>query len=48
MNIDVNRYNSINVNQRLSANQTTFQHNAASRRGVPYRDAASQQQFGKI
>ena len=47
VNIDVNRYNSINVNQRLSANQTTFQHNAASRRGVPYRDAASQQQFGK-
>ncbi|MDM0117944.1 DUF3300 domain-containing protein [Variovorax sp. J22R133] len=47
VNINVDRYNSINVNQRLSANQTTFQHNAASRRGVPYRDSASQQQFGK-
>jgi len=47
VNINVNQYNSLNVNRQLSANQTNFQHNAANRRGVPYRDQKSQQQFGK-
>ena len=41
VNINVNRYNSININRQLNANQTNFQHNAANRRGVPYRDAAA-------
>jgi hypothetical protein len=47
VDINVNRYNNINVNRQLSANQTNFQHNAANRRGVPYRDQASQQRYGK-
>lgn len=47
VNVNVNRYNSVNANRQINANQTNFQHNAANRRGVPYRDSASQQQFGK-
>ncbi|MGJ7509031.1 DUF3300 domain-containing protein [Variovorax sp. GT1P44] len=47
VNVNVNRYNSVNVNRQLNASQTNFQHNAANRRGVPYRDSASRQQFGK-
>ncbi|MGO4391711.1 DUF3300 domain-containing protein [Variovorax sp. M-6] len=47
VNVNVNRYNSVNTNRQLNASQTNFQHNAANRRGVPYRDSASQQQFGK-
>lgn len=47
VNINVNRYNNVNVNRQLNASQTNFQHNAANRRGVPYRDSASQQKFGK-
>jgi hypothetical protein len=47
VNINVNRFNSINTNRQLRANQTNFQHNAANRRGVPYRDSRSQQQFGR-
>ena len=47
VNVNVNRYNSVNANRQISANQTNFQHNAANRRGVPYRDSASRQQFGK-
>ena len=46
VNINVNKYNTANVNRQISANQTNFQHNAANRRGVPYRDQKSQQQFG--
>lgn len=47
VNVNVNRYNNVNVNRQLNASQTNFQHNSANRRGVPYRDSASQQQFGK-
>jgi Protein of unknown function (DUF3300) len=47
VDINVNKYNNVNVNRQLNANQTNFQHNAANRRGVPYRDQKSQQQFGK-
>ena len=47
VNINVNKYNNINVNNKINANQTTFQHNGANRRGVPYRDATSQQRYGK-
>ncbi len=47
VNINVNKYNSVNTNRQISANQTNFQHNAANRKGVPYRDQASQQKFGK-
>ena len=47
VNVNVNRYNSVNTNRQLNASQSNFQHNASNRRGVPYRDSASQQQFGK-
>jgi hypothetical protein len=47
VDIDVNRYNNINSNRQISNNQNKFQHNGANRRGVPYRDSASQQKFGK-
>src|SRR5215475_604832 len=47
VNINVNRYNNINTNRQITANQTNFQHNAANRKGVPYRDQASQQKYGK-
>jgi hypothetical protein len=47
VNINVNRYNTVNSNRPRQANQTNFQHNAANRRGVPYADAKSREQFGK-
>ena len=47
VNVNVNRYNSVNANRQLNASQTSFQHNASARRGVPYRDSASQQRYGK-
>ncbi|HYP86207.1 DUF3300 domain-containing protein [Variovorax sp.] len=45
VNINVNRYNNINVNNRLRANQTNFQHNAARRGSTPYNNAANRQRF---
>ncbi|HSV60362.1 MAG TPA: DUF3300 domain-containing protein [Variovorax sp.] len=45
VNINVNRYNNVNVNNRLNANQTNFQHNAARRGSTPYRGDASRQRF---
>ncbi len=48
VDINVNRYNNINVNQnRINAsNRTTnWNHNSNNRRGVPYRDKASQNKF---
>ncbi|SCK31251.1 Protein of unknown function [Variovorax sp. HW608] len=47
VNINTNRYNSINTNRQIAANQNNWQHNAANRRGTPYRDQRSQQQFGR-
>lgn len=49
VNINVNRYNNINVNKRIDArqNNVNWKHNAADRRGVPYRDAKSREQYGK-
>jgi hypothetical protein len=47
VNINVNRYNNINVNNRISNNNNTFQHNAARRGDVPYRDSKSREQYGK-
>lgn len=47
ININTNRYNSINSNRQIGANQNRFQHNAQNRRGVPYRDSRSQQQYGR-
>jgi hypothetical protein len=47
VNINVNRYNNVNVNRQINASQTNvnWQHNAANRKGVPYRDQASRQKF---
>jgi len=47
IDIDVNRYNNINVNNRIGNNQNTWQHNAVHRDGVPYRDNRSRQQYGR-
>ena len=47
IDIDVNRYNNINANNRITNNQNKWQHNAANRDGVPYRDSRSRQQFGR-
>jgi hypothetical protein len=47
IDIDVNKYNNINRNNKITNNNNKFQHNSANRKGVPYRDSASQQKFGK-
>ena len=49
VDINVNRYNNINVNKRLNVNQknVNWNHNAQNRRGVPYRDANSRERYGK-
>ena len=48
VNINVNRYNNINVNNRINSNDrnVNWNHNAANRRGVPYRDAKSRERYG--
>mgnify|MGYP006192436729 CR=1 FL=1 len=47
VDIDVNRYNNINANNRITNNQNKWQHNAAHRNGVPYRDNRSREQYGR-
>jgi hypothetical protein len=48
VNINVNRYNNMNVNNRISGNgNTNWNHNAANRRGTPYRGTATQQRFNQ-
>jgi hypothetical protein len=47
VNINANRYNNINTNRKIDASQTSFKHNADNRRGTPYRDTRSQQQYGR-
>ncbi|KRG71944.1 DUF3300 domain-containing protein [Pseudoxanthomonas dokdonensis] len=47
VDIDVNRYNNINVNNRRDINQSNWSHNAVNRDGVPYRDRNSRQQYGR-
>ena len=47
VDINVNRYNNVNVNRKLDVNQNNFSHNANGRKGVPYRDAKSNEKFGK-
>ena len=49
VDINVNRYNNINVNKRLNVNKknVNWNHNAQNRRGVPYRDANSRERYGK-
>jgi hypothetical protein len=45
VDINVNRYNNINVNNRLSASQNTWTHNAARRGSTPYNNAGTRQRF---
>ncbi|EJM25387.1 Protein of unknown function (DUF3300) [Pseudomonas sp. GM21] len=47
VDIDVERYNNINGNNRINVNQNKFQHNSAHRNGVPYRDNRSREQYGR-
>jgi uncharacterized membrane protein YgcG len=49
VNVNVNRYNNINVNNKISGNgnNTNWNHNAANRKGVPYRDDKTRQQFDR-
>src|SRR6516225_4319841 len=44
VNINTNRFNSIN---RTAISGSTWQHNAAHRQGVAYRDTATRQRFGR-
>jgi hypothetical protein len=48
VNINVNRYNNINVNNKItnvSGNNVSWKHNADNRKGVPYRDTATREKF---
>ena len=47
VNINVNHYNNINVNRRITNTNNTFVHNPDRRRDVPYRDAKSREQYGR-
>jgi len=47
IDIDVNRYNNINANNRITNNQNKWQHNTLHRDGVPYRDRKSREQYGR-
>ena len=46
VNINVNRYNNINVNNRISGNgNVNWNHNPVNRRGTPYGTAQTRQRF---
>jgi len=47
VNINVNRYNNINVNNRISGGKgnSNWKHNSNNRRGVPYKDQKTRNQF---
>ncbi|VVP16765.1 hypothetical protein PS862_03640 [Pseudomonas fluorescens] len=47
IDIDVNRYNNINTNRQINANQNNWHHNSINRDGVPYRDRANREQSGQ-
>ena len=47
VNINVNRYNNINTNNRINANQSNWQHNPQNRHGTPYRDNATRDKYSK-
>ena len=46
VNINVNKFNNVNVNNKISGNNNSFKHNPEGRRDVPYRDNKSREQFG--
>ena len=47
IDIDVDRYNNINTNRQINANQNNWSHNSINRDGVPYRDRANREQSGR-
>lgn len=54
IDIDINRYNNFNRNEinhnnigNRDGNRSTWQHNAEHRKGVEYRDSATQQKYGR-
>jgi hypothetical protein len=47
IDIDVDRYNNINSNRQINANQNNWQHNAVNRDGVPYRDQTNRDKFSQ-
>jgi len=47
IDIDVDRYNNFNSNRQIDRSNRTWNHNAANRDGVPYRDNASREKYGR-
>ena len=47
IDIDVDRYNSINTNRQINRGDNNWQHNAINRDGVPYRDNANRERHGR-
>ena len=47
IDIDVNRYNEFNSNRQIDRSNNKWNHNAANRDGVPYRDNASRERYGR-
>ena len=47
ININVDRFNRVNHRNQIDRGQNRFQHNAANRKGVPYRDQASRDRYGQ-
>jgi hypothetical protein len=48
ININVNKYNNVNINKNrinASGNNSNWKHNSNNRRGVPYKDQKSRDQF---
>ncbi len=47
VNINVNRYNNVNVSRKISNTNNNFNHNNRGRKGVPYRDNKVNAKYGK-
>jgi hypothetical protein len=47
IDIDIDRYNNINTNRQIDRGDGKWNHNAANRDGVPYRDNASRERYGR-
>ncbi|WP_298932333.1 DUF3300 domain-containing protein [uncultured Ramlibacter sp.] len=47
VNINVNKFNNVNVNNRRESGNNSFQHNAERRGDVPYRDSKSRENYGR-
>ena len=49
VNINVNRYNNININKRLdvNSNSVSWKHNSVNRKGRGYADAKSREKYGQ-